>query len=74
MATLTDTQTKLSAYAQTLPSRDLLVGLRVYDTINEEYVYIQDIDGGIFASNKMEGNSGNYYSMRDLAIENGDRR
>ena len=73
MTTLTNTQTKLSAYAQTLPSRDFLVGLRVYDMINEEYIYIQDIDGGIFASKDKRGGLGNYYSMRDLAIENSDK-
>ena len=74
MTTLTATQTKLSEYAQTLPSRDLLVGLRVYDTINEEYVYIQSVDDGIFCSNKEQYSFGNFYSMRDLAIENHDRR
>ena len=57
----------LAKYAIRLPSRDLLVGLRVWDSIWEQHVYIQSTD--LFCTPSKDGELGNYYSWHDLYID-----
>lgn len=59
----------LSKYYKTLPNKELLVGLKVYDKINDEYIYIKDVDSGIWASKNKNDELGHYYKMSDLMIE-----
>jgi hypothetical protein len=62
----------LSKYYKTLPNKELLVGLKVYDKINDEYIYIKDVDSGIWASKNKNDELGHYYKMSDLMIEDAD--
>jgi len=59
----------LSKYYKTLPNKELLVGLKVYDKINDEYIYIKDVDSGIWASKNKNDELGHYYKMSNLMIE-----
>jgi hypothetical protein len=59
----------LSKHYKTLPKKELLVGLKVYDKNNDEFVYIKDVDGGIWAGKNKNDESGHYYNMSDLMIE-----
>lgn len=64
---------KLSDYYKTLPDKNLLVGLRVYDEINEEYIYIKSVEDGLFAGEKKNDDFGFYYdSMRYLLVNKKD--
>jgi len=59
----------LSKYYKTLPKKELLVGLKVFDKNNEEFVYIKDVESGIFAGKNKNDELGHYYRMYDLMIE-----
>lgn len=63
---------KLSDYFRTLPDKELLVGLRVYDEINEEYIYIKSVEGGIFAGKSRKNDDGLIYSMKYLLVNKKD--
>lgn len=63
---------KLSDYYRTLPDIELLVGLRVYDEINEEYIYIKSVEGGIWAGKNKNDDEGLIYSMRYLLVNKKD--
>jgi hypothetical protein len=61
---------ELKSYYLTLPKKDLLIGLKVYDTNNDEFVYIKDVENGIFAGKNSADEFGRYYNMNDLLIQN----
>jgi hypothetical protein len=61
----------LSKYYKTLPSKQDLVGLRVYDENNDEFVYIKSVEDGIFAGKNANDEYGHYYDMSVLSIKNG---
>jgi hypothetical protein len=60
---------KLSDYYKTLPDKNLLVGLKVYDEVNEEYIYIKSVEDGIFAGKNKNDDYGHYYSMPYLLVD-----
>jgi hypothetical protein len=59
----------LSKYYKTLAKKDDLIGSRVYDKNNDEFVYIKNVDSGIFAGKNKNDDLGHNYSMSDLMIE-----
>ena len=61
---------ELSKFYKTLPNKELLVGLKVYDKNNDEYIYIKDVESGIWAGNSLNNEQGNYYNISSLLIEN----
>ena len=63
---------KLSDYYKTLPFKELLVGLKVYDEVNEEYIYIKSMEGGIFAGKNKNDDYGFYYTMPYLLVDKKD--
>ena len=63
---------KLSDYYKTLPDKELLVGLKVYDEVNEEYIYIKSMEGGIFAGKNKNDDYGFYYTMPYLLVDKKD--
>jgi hypothetical protein len=63
----------LSKYYKTLPSKQDLVGLRVYDENNDEFVYIKSVEDGIFAGKNANDEYGHYYDMSVLSIKNDGR-
>ena len=63
---------QLSDYYKTLPDKELLVGLKVYDEVNEEYIYIKSMEGGIFAGKNKNDDYGFYYTMPYLLVDKKD--
>jgi hypothetical protein len=59
----------LSKHYKTLAKKDDLVGLKVYDENNDEYVYIKSVDGGIWAGKNKNDELGHYYDMSDLMVK-----
>jgi len=59
----------LSKYYKTLAKKDDLIGSRVYDKNNDEFVYIKNVDSGIFAGKNKNDDLGHNYTMSDLMIE-----
>jgi len=61
---------ELSKFYKTLPKKELLIGLKVYDKYNDEYIYIKDVESGIWAGTNLDNKQGNYYNIGSLLIEN----
>jgi hypothetical protein len=59
----------LNKHYKSLGKKDDLVGLKVYDKNNDEFVYIKNVDSGIFAGKNKNDDLGHNYSMSDLMIE-----
>jgi hypothetical protein len=59
----------LNKHYKTLGKKDDLVGLKVYDKNNDEFVYIKNVDSGIFAGKNKKDDLGHNYSMSDLMVE-----
>lgn len=57
----------LTQYYKTLPSLDSLVGLRV-ENEDGERLYIVSVEDGIFCSDRVDGDTGHYYRMRELDV------
>ena len=51
---------------RTLPDREKMVGMKVFDEINEETLYIVDVECGIFCSSVPNGDFGHYYDIENL--------
>lgn len=60
---------KLSDYYRTLGKKDDLIGLRVFDTVNERFVYIKEVEGGLWCGKNMDDEFGSFYGMDRLEIE-----
>jgi hypothetical protein len=61
---------ELKSHYLTLPKKDLLIGLKVYDKANDEFIYIKDVENGIFAGINNADDFGHYYNMTNLLVEN----
>ncbi len=61
--------TELSQYIKTLPNHEFIIGLKVFHKNNEEYLYIKDTEGGIFAGKNKADDFGRYYSISSLKID-----
>lgn len=59
----------LSKYYKRLADKSQLIGLKVYDTINECYVYIKDVESGLWCGTNKNDEFGHFYSMDRLMIE-----
>jgi hypothetical protein len=60
---------ELKIYYLTLPKKDLLIGLKVYDKANDEFIYIKDVENGIFAGKNNADDFGHYYNIKNLLVE-----
>jgi hypothetical protein len=60
---------ELKSYYLTLPKKDLLIGLKVYDKANDEFIYIKDVENGIFAGKNNADDFGHYYNIKNLLVE-----
>jgi len=63
------TMIPLVKYYQSLIKKEDLIGVKVYDTINNEYVYVKSVDDGLFCGDNKNDKFGHYYKMRDLKID-----
>ena len=59
----------LSQHYRTLADKKELIGLKVYDENNDEYIYIKDVENGIWAGKNKNDELGHYYDMSDLMID-----
>lgn len=64
-----DILVSLSKHYKTLGKKDDLVGLKVYDKSNDEFVYIKNVDSGIFAGKNKNDELGHNYTMSDLMVQ-----
>lgn len=60
---------QLAEYYRTLTKKDYLVGLKVWDTNNEQSVYIKSVDEGLWCGRSLNNDTGHYYSMDRLMID-----
>ena len=59
----------LNEHYKSLGKKEDLVGLKVYDKNNEEFIYIKDVDSGIFAGKNKNDELGHNYRMSDLMVD-----
>ena len=64
-----DGMIKLKEHYKTLPNKQHLVGLKVYDADNDEFIYIKDVDSGIFTGKNPNDELGSYYDLSRLKIK-----
>jgi hypothetical protein len=59
----------LSQYYKTLPKKEALLGLKVWDDNNEEWIFIKSVEDGLFCGCNEYDDYGHYYNISDLKIE-----
>lgn len=62
----------LNDYYRRLASREQLIGLKVYDPVNMEELYIKDAEGGLWCGKNKNDEFGRYYTMARLEINEND--
>ncbi len=59
----------LSEHYRTIADKSQLIGLKVYDVVNECFVYIKEVEGGLWCGKSKNDELGHFYSMSRLLID-----
>lgn len=55
-------------YKDNCMNKEELIGRWVYDTWNDEFVYIKEVEGGLWCGKNDDDDNGHFYDMSRLEI------